>query len=51
MMIKEITLEDVLNVELQERALTETETTALMKWWPSVGYGKIAISAPGYDYC
>jgi len=35
-MIKGITLEDVLNLELQERTLTEAETTALMKWW--IGY-------------
>ncbi|CAG8609038.1 5403_t:CDS:10, partial [Paraglomus occultum] len=34
--IKEITLEDVLNLELQERILTETEMTALMQWW--IGY-------------
>jgi len=36
MIIKELTLEDVLNLKLRERALTGTETTALMKWW--IGY-------------
>jgi len=32
-MIKDVTLDDVLNTELKGRILSETEMTALMQWW------------------
>ncbi|CAG8561147.1 3105_t:CDS:10 [Paraglomus occultum] len=35
-MITDITLDDVVTTELQDRTLTETEMTALMQWW--IGY-------------